>query len=311
MKTIERGTVVVLTHNRKGRLQQTLSALMRATERWSIIVVDNGSTDGTAKLVAQEFPSVMLIRCRRNLGAAARNIAVAYAHTPYVAFCDDDTFWLPGALQRAARILDEHPNIGGASGCIVEAGAGRVDPVCLEMASSPLDREDLPGPQVLGLKAGACIVRTRAFYEAGGFWPPFFIGGEEALLALDMADRGWRLVYLEDVLAQRVVSLADGAASQQRREWRNAIWVAWMRLPFRFAWKVTLEQLRSAARDRQLRSVLMLVMAGFARVLKKRRVVSPRVAAMWKHVYVDRSAMSAEGETAAQMQQRSLHGLNQ
>lgn len=286
MNSIERGTVVVVTHNHRARLLQTLRALQQLPERWPVIVVDNGSSDGTAKAVGQEFPSVMLIRSRRNIGAAARNIAVAYAHTPYIAFCDADTCWQPGALQLAAGVMDANDRVGVVSGRIVEAESGRVDPFCNEMARSPLERENLPGPQILAFKTEGSVVRTRAFYEAGGFWPPFFSGGEEALLALDMADRGWQMVYMEDIITRRTPSLSCNGVTQQRRELRNAIWVAWMRLPVRLAWRETLEHLRIAAHTHQLRPVLMSVAAGMARILQRRHVITPRVASMWGRVYL-------------------------
>lgn len=276
---------MVLTHNRRVRLLQTIRALKQSLpERWLIMVVDNGSTDGTAKAVGREFPGVMLISSRRNIGAAARNIAVAYVHTPYVAFCGDDTLWEPGALQRAARVMDENPNIGVVNGCILEGDAGRLNPGCAAMAASPLDREGLPGPQLLSFMADACVIRTRAFYEAGGFWPPFFADGEEALLALDLANRGWRMVYLEEVLLRRTVPILRNPWRRRSREVRNAIWVAWMRLPLKQAWQETLAQLRVAARHRQLKRVLMLSLAGMLPVIRKRRVIAPSVAAMWSRL---------------------------
>src|SRR5690606_27535031 len=102
MNSIERGTVVVLTRNHRARLLRTLKTLQALPEGWPIIVVDNGSTDGTARAVGRHFPAVLLIRSRRNIGAAARNIAVAYAHTPYIAFTNDDSHWEPGARTRTA-----------------------------------------------------------------------------------------------------------------------------------------------------------------------------------------------------------------
>lgn len=281
MTTIERGTIVVLTNNRRVQLLQTLRSLSQLPEGWPIIVMDNGSSDGTAKAVAKEFPAALLIRSRRDIGAAARNIAVAYVHTPYVAFCDDDMQWEPGALQRAVEVLDRHPQVGLLNAAVLEGSEGRLDPLCARMAASPLDREHLPGPQLLGFMAGACIARTRAFYDAGGYWAPLFAGGEERLLSFNLAEREWRIVYMEDVVARRFSGHMRNRFLRERFMLRNAIWVAWLRLPFRLAWRETIAVLQEAGRARRLRAVVMLTLPGMTRVLRQRRVVTPRVAAMW------------------------------
>lgn len=280
MAALERGTVVVLTYNRRCQLLRTLRAITQLPDGWPVIVIDNGSTDGTAEAVAGEFPTVLFIRSRRNIGAAARNIAVAYVHTPYVAFCDDDTQWQAGSLERAADVLDRHPRIGVLNGCVLVGEEGYVDPTCTDMARSPLERENLPGPQLLGFMAGACVVRTRAFYEVGGYWPPLFIGGEEELMALDLAERGWRMVYVDDVLTRHFPSKLRDSALRQKLLLRNAIWVAWLRLPWRDAWEETVALLRKASEHGLLRRVLMMAVSGMLRVYRDRRVVSPRVLAM-------------------------------
>ena len=282
MTLFERGTVVVVTHNRRVQLLQALRALERLVPEWPVIVVDNGSSDGTARAVSRDFPAVLLIRSRRNIGAAARNIAVAYVHTPFVAFCDDSVMWEPGALQRAVGVLEQHSAVGVVSARVLLGDTDVPDPACVALAASPLGRRGLPGPQVLDFTASACVMRTRAFYEAGGYWPPLFIGGEEALLAMDLAQRGWQTVYLDEVVARRDSGRARQGRSLERRRLRNAIWVAWMRLPMAMAWTETLAVLRSAARRRLLRSVLMLTMPGMMRAFKARHVVSPRVAQMRK-----------------------------
>src|SRR5262245_15594133 len=100
-----RVSVVIITHNRKEEVLTTLGHLSRLPERPPILLVDNGSSDGTAAAVAAHFPGVQVVPAGGNLGAAGRNLGVRRAPTPYVAFCDDDTWWEPGALARAADLF--------------------------------------------------------------------------------------------------------------------------------------------------------------------------------------------------------------
>jgi GT2 family glycosyltransferase len=116
-------TVVVLTYNRAAEVVQTVRRLLRLPEHPHIIVVDNGSPDQTTQLLKAEVPSVQVIRLEKNIGAAARNIGVQTAQTPYVALCDDDTWWEPGALSRGAfacslssTCSDQRPCCRGAGG---------------------------------------------------------------------------------------------------------------------------------------------------------------------------------------------------
>ena len=277
--------MVVLTHNHKARLLQTLRALEGLPDGWPIIVVDNGSTDGTAKAVGREFPAVMLIRSRRNIGAAARNIAVAYAHTPYVAFSDDDMRWEPGALEKAVAIMDANPGIAVVSGCIRLADSGRIDPRCLAASHFAAAHHNSSSSRQLALQPDACVLRTRAFYEAGGFWPPMYKDGEEVLLALDIADRGWHMIYTDEVRGWRTSNMSCTQPSQIRRRLRNTIWAAWMRLPVRLAWQETVIQVKEAARCNQLKAVLLSVAGGMGRALQHRRVVSMDVSRMWASRY--------------------------
>ncbi|MGB3290593.1 MAG: glycosyltransferase [Burkholderiaceae bacterium] len=275
-----RVTIVVLSYNRCVQLLGTLESLRKLPGQWPIIVVDNGSTDRTAAAVAKRFPSVMLIRSERNLGAAARNIGVAYAHTPYVAFSDDDTQWDPGALERAADLLDMAPDVGVLSACIHVGPTRKLDPGCLTMQHSPLARDSLPGPQLLGFMASACVMRTRAFFEVGGYWPPLFIGGEESLMALDMVEQGWRIIYAADVVTRHFPSKIRDSSLRQRLLLRNAIWVAWMRRPMRAACRETSLRMRQAHSRHVLWSVLWQALVGMPRALRRRRVISPAVEKM-------------------------------
>ncbi|HEY3470583.1 MAG TPA: glycosyltransferase, partial [Amycolatopsis sp.] len=78
-------SVVIITCNRREQLRETLAHMTSLPESPPIFVADNASGDGTAAMVAREFPGVRLFRLGENLGAVARNIAVAEVATPYVA----------------------------------------------------------------------------------------------------------------------------------------------------------------------------------------------------------------------------------
>src|SRR5215218_1885574 len=91
-------SVVVITRNRRDDLLVNVPRLLALPERPPIIVVDNDSTDGSSDAVRNRFAEVHVEPLDRNAGAAGRNVGVALATTPYVAFADDDSWWQPGAL---------------------------------------------------------------------------------------------------------------------------------------------------------------------------------------------------------------------
>src|SRR5271165_5075939 len=87
-----------------------------------------------------------------------------------------------------------------------------------------LDEPDLPGYPLLGFLAGASVIRRSAFLEVGGFESRFFIGGEEELLALDLATRGWSLRYVPELVVHHHPSPNRDAASRRWHLLRNALW---------------------------------------------------------------------------------------
>ena len=151
-------SVVVLTHQRAAEAARTAERLLALPEAPPVIVVDNASSDGTASTIRARLPSVRLLALSVNLGAAARNVGVLAAATDYVALCDDDTWWAPGALARAVAMLDAHPRLAVVTGRVLVGADGHEDPTCTLMATSPLEGDpDCPGPRVLGFLAGAAV----------------------------------------------------------------------------------------------------------------------------------------------------------
>jgi GT2 family glycosyltransferase len=270
-------SVIVLTYNRRESLRQVLGRLTSMAERAPVIVVDNGSTDGTASMVREDFPGVELIRSRENLGAAGRNLGAAWAITPFIAFCDDDCWWQPGSLSLACELFVSYPHVASLTARIVVGETNREDPASAEMAASPLASDGLPGSAILGLMAGATAFRRHAFLEAGGYEPRFFIGGEETVLALDLASRGWQLVYAPSLEVHHHPSQLRDSGTRNALLARNAIWAAWLRLPVGLACAETLETLPRLFHAGGWRGCMEFA-RGMAWVLRERRVVPAAVA---------------------------------
>ncbi|MBN6038378.1 glycosyltransferase family 2 protein [Amycolatopsis sp. 195334CR] len=275
-----RTTVVIITRDRCAELRRTLTQMTALPDAAPIVVVDNGSTDGTADLARERFPGVELIRAERNLGALGRNLAVSRITTPYVAFCDDDTRWQPGALTRAAELLDAHPGLASVTGrCLVEPELTE-DPITPELRYSPVRGPDwLPGPALLGVMAGLSMFRVSAFEEVGGFSRRMWFGGEEELLALDLAAAGWWMCWAEDVVVHHAPSTARDPRRRRQLGIRNTLWTLWLRRPVRSAWRRTRTVLGSAPRDRYTAGAVVAALRGLPWVLRSRRVVPAAVEA--------------------------------
>jgi GT2 family glycosyltransferase len=273
-------TVVIITHNRREELLRTVCWMTSLPDAAPLIVVDNASTDGTADAVRRAHPGVQLIRCDRNLGAVARNVAVARIDTPYVAFCDDDTQWQPGALTRAAELLRAYPGLASVTGrCLVEPGLAE-DPLTPELRESPVSGPDwLPGPALLGVMAGLSTFRVSAFRQVGGFSERMWLGGEEELLALDLAAAGWWMCWVEDVVIHHAPSVNRDPRHRRRLGIRNTLWTLWLRRPVRSALSRTVEVVRSAPADTATARAVLAALAGLPWVLRNRRVVPPEVEA--------------------------------
>ncbi|HEX9992906.1 MAG TPA: glycosyltransferase [Acidimicrobiales bacterium] len=273
-----RVTVVVATRDRRDGLLRTLDHLAALPERPPVVVVDNGSSDGTPAAVRAAHPGATVVEAGRNLGATARNAGVERASTPYVAFSDDDSWWAPGALATAADHLDAHPRLAVLAARMLVGDDERPDPVCAVLAASPLPpAPDLPGVPILGFVSCGAVVRRDAFLAVGGFDDLVFFLGEEELLAIDLERLGWGLAYVDDVVAHHHPTSAgkSGRGALQRR---NSLLVAWMRRPLAVAAGRTVATAGAAvAGDRAAAGALAGLLPRLPAALRRRRPVDPVV----------------------------------
>ncbi|MGW5333141.1 glycosyltransferase family 2 protein [Streptomyces bauhiniae] len=287
----DRVTVAVITRDRCASLVRTLDALAALPERPPVIVVDNSTGDASLHAVRDHPGAPRLLRAHANTGALGRNLAVDRAGTPYVAFSDDDSWWEPGALRRAADLLDAHPRLGLVVARTLVGPDGTEDPLNTVLAASPLPPEpDLPGRPVLGFLACACVVRRDAFRAAGGFHPLLFFGGEETLLAYDLAAEGWGIAY-DPALTARHHPAPAGRHGRSPRLWRNEVLTLWLRRPLSLALAASARLAVAAATGRPgAAPALRELLARLPAALARRHRLPPAVERAARLIDTDRAA---------------------
>lgn len=258
-------TIVILTRDRWPRLRGTVERLRADHPGVPVVVVDNGSRE-RAQVAGAE-----VLRLEHDAGAAARNAGVEHARTPFVAFCDDDAWWDPGALDVAGARLRDDPGLAGVVARVLVEPGGRLDPV-----SAAHERDG----KVVGFLATAVVVRRAPFLAVGGFHRHFRIGAEEELLAMRLLSTGWRLAY-EPRAVLHHAPVAKGDATRSHRPVsgpRNQLWTAWLRRPLPVALRETARVLRQDPSPRVVASAAK----GLPWVLREREVNPPAVEELYR-----------------------------
>ena len=103
-------SIGVSAYNRKDYLRLSLDSLLAQTyPNCEIIVVDDGSSDGTGEMMAAEYPQIRYIYQENAGDAAAKNHAAREAHGEYIVFNDSDDLFLPDTVERLYNALPENP----------------------------------------------------------------------------------------------------------------------------------------------------------------------------------------------------------
>ena len=218
-------TIIVPSWNGARRLQRLLPSLGTSS---AVVVVDNGSTDDTAEVLARRFPDVDVIRFARNHGySKAINRAAAVAASETIVLLNDDCVCEQDFAERLAGALDPSRGVAMAAGVLLEAH----DPTVVDSAGIELDDtllvfDYLNGQPIsvltraladpLGPSGAAAAFDRAAFLECGGFDERLFAYWEDVDLVLRLRLAGARCVLVPDARAVHSHSATLGSGSARK-----------------------------------------------------------------------------------------------
>lgn len=295
-----RATLAVLTYDGRELLDVTLPSVLtqRDGDRdVAVLVIDNGSADGTAEHVRARWPRAAVLELAENVGvAAALNRAIAATSTEFVALLNNDVELAPGWLEPLLATLREHPGAASATGKLMRYhdrtridAAGDVllrSAAAINRGADELDRGQYERAEaVFGACAGAALYRRAAFDAVGPFDEAYFAYLEDIDWAMRAQLAGFEARYEPSAVGFHM----GGATTRRRRDFyghlqrRNHVLLIVKTFPAgmlaRHGWRIAATQalwLAASARDRMLRKHLRSwreAAAMLPATLRRRRVV--------------------------------------
>jgi N-acetylglucosaminyl-diphospho-decaprenol L-rhamnosyltransferase len=271
--------VVIPTHGLWELTERCLQRLRAQTVPHTVIVADNGSTDGTPDKIRASFAEVRLVETGGNLGfPVACNKGAAAGTGEVIVLLNNDVECRPDFLEQLVRPLADDRRLGSAAALLVRPGEGTIDSLGLTadptLAGFPRLRgrsvaeAASPRPVLAGPSGGGGAYRRAAWEEVGGLDEGVLFYGEDVDLALRLRSAGWQTAAVPDAVAVHL-----GSASAGRRS-------AWQRYQGGFARGYFLRRygILSSARGVRALATEAVVVAGDAVLSRDLRALAGRLA---------------------------------
>lgn len=236
MGTDPKVSVIILNWNGRALLGDCLaSVLAQSFEGFEVILVDNGSSDGSPDWVATEFPQVRVVRLDSNLGfCAGNNAGVRAARGEYLVLLNNDTVVEPDWLAPLYATMTSDPRIAACDSKVLYSGArhtiwsaGAVYTIAgtanFRAQGAPQDALASDPEEVFSAVACSAMYRRSVWDEIGGLDETFFAGYEDVDWSFRARLRGYRILNVPSSRVYHKVSATHGFNSPAyvRRGQRN------------------------------------------------------------------------------------------
>ena len=238
-----RSTIIIPNYNGMAYLENCLASLRGEPAR--VIVVDNGSTDGSRELVQEKFPKVRLISLDRNYGfCRAVNRGMEASETTYVILLNNDTEAQPGFVKALEKAMDGDERVfSGAARMVRMDAPSRIDDAgdyycALGWAfaagrDKPAENYDAPR-EIFSACGGACIYRRRILQKIGMLDENHFAYLEDVDLGYRARLYGFRNLYVPGAVVRHAGSASSGSrynAFKAELTARNSVYLAYKNMP--------------------------------------------------------------------------------
>lgn len=204
---------VVVTWNGADLLRESLPSLLAqdvADGELDVLVVDNGSSDGTREMLAAEFPTVRVVASPENLGfAGGAALGLRDLDAEYAVLLNNDARFEPDAVRKLVEVADAEPTVGAVTARILLTEPDSLGRTLINSTGNVVrpdgaggDRDWLavdgtvdPDPDVFGFCGGAALLRAAALRDVGSFDPWLFLYYEDTDLSWRLRAHGWAVRY--------------------------------------------------------------------------------------------------------------------
>ncbi len=244
-------SVIIVNWNGGSLLLKCLDSVkQQTTPPDQIVVVDNGSTDGSIEL-AENFPDIKIIRLGKNLGfSVANNLAIALCETDYIALLNPDAIAHPDWLEQLLDSAKKHPEYAAwGSRQMIYGQANRLDGTgdvyhftglaWRSRHGKKLDPNDFKDRFIFSPCACAALYRKKAILDVGGFDNDYFCYFEDVDLGFRLQLAGYRSRYVPNAVVEHIGSYSSGG---QRSDFavyyghRNLVWTYFKNMPDLLFW---------------------------------------------------------------------------